>query len=52
MAVYHRGAEYRIRVRNQGTGKPVRLVVDGKPVEGTLVPWAPEGTRVEIQIEL
>jgi cellobiose phosphorylase len=47
-----RGAEYRIQVRNQGTGKPARLVVDGEPIEGTLVPYAPEGATVVIEAEL
>ena len=40
-----RGAEYRIKVKNQATGKPARLVVDGKAIEGTLVPWAAAARR-------
>ena len=47
-----RGAEYRITVKNQGTGKAPELVVDGKPIEGTLVPWAAEGSTVVIDAEL
>jgi cellobiose phosphorylase len=47
-----RGAEYRITVKNQGTGKPARLVVGGKPLEGTLVPWATEGATVAVEVEL
>ncbi len=47
-----RGAEYRITVKNQATGKPARLVVDGKPVEGTLVPYASEGATVTVRVEL
>jgi cellobiose phosphorylase len=47
-----RGAEYRIKVKNQATGKAARLVVDGKPAEGTLVPWAPEGATVTVEVEV
>jgi cellobiose phosphorylase len=47
-----RGAEYRIGVRNRSTGKPPRLTVDGRPIEGTLVPYAPEGTEVKVEVEL
>jgi cellobiose phosphorylase len=47
-----RGAEYRIQVKNPGTGKPARLVVDGKAVEGTLVPYAAEGATVTVEVEL
>jgi cellobiose phosphorylase len=46
-----RGAEYRIRVTNRATGKPARLVVDGTPIEGTLVPWAPAGRVVTVDCE-
>jgi cellobiose phosphorylase len=46
-----RGAEYRIRVRSSGRGKGVRLLVDGKPVAGTLVPYAPPGAVVEVSCE-
>jgi cellobiose phosphorylase len=47
-----RGAEYRIKVTNQATGKPARLVVDGAPIEGTLVPWAAEGATVNVEVEM
>jgi cellobiose phosphorylase len=47
-----RGAEYRIRVKYAATGQPARLRVDGKPVEGTLVPWAPAGATVTIDCEV
>jgi cellobiose phosphorylase len=39
-------------VTNSGKGKPARVVVDGKPVEGTLVPWAPEGSTITIEVEV
>jgi cellobiose phosphorylase len=47
-----RGAEYRITVKNQGTGKPARLVVDGKAVEGTLVPWVAKGATVAVEVDV
>jgi cellobiose phosphorylase len=47
-----RGAEYRISVTNRAAGKPAKLVVDGKPVEGTLVPYAPAGTIVTVTCEV
>jgi cellobiose phosphorylase len=46
-----RGAEYRIEVTNRKTGKPARLVVDGQPLEGTLVPYAPAGATVTVEVE-
>ncbi len=47
-----RGAEYRISVANEGTGKPARLAVDGKPIEGTLVPYAAAGKVVEVSCQV
>ena len=47
-----RGAEYRITVANKATGKPARLVVDGKPIEGTLVPYAKAGSVVTVACEV
>ncbi len=47
-----RGAEYRISVANKCTGKPARLKVDGKPIEGTLVPYAPAGKVVVVECEV
>jgi hypothetical protein len=38
-------------VKNAGGGKPLRLVVDGKPLEGTLVPWAEAGAVVAVECE-
>ena len=46
-----RGAIYRIRVANSLAHDEPRLVVDGNPVEGTLVPYAGVGATVEIQCE-
>ena len=47
-----RGALYRISVKNSGSGKPARLVVDGKPIEGTLVPYAPAGRTLTVACEV
>jgi cellobiose phosphorylase len=46
-----RGAEYRIHVRNGHNEGALRLVVDGRAIEGTLVPWAEAGTVVSIEVE-
>jgi cellobiose phosphorylase len=46
-----RGATYEIRVRREGAGGTVSLVVDGRPVPGSIVPLPPPGTttvRVEV----
>src|SRR5512147_3132860 len=47
-----RGAEYRIKVTNQGSGKPARLKVDGQPIYGTLVPYAAAGKVVQVECEV
>jgi cellobiose phosphorylase len=46
-----RGARYRIAVRKPrgARGRVLRLVVDGRPVDGTLVPPAPAGTTVDVE---
>jgi cellobiose phosphorylase len=46
-----RGAVYRIRVTNSFMHDDPRLTVDGKPIDGTLVPYAAAGTTVEIECE-
>jgi cellobiose phosphorylase len=46
-----RGAEYRISVTNKATGR-ARLIVEGQPIEGTLVPYAPAGRVVRIACEV
>ena len=45
-----RGAEYRIHVANGGVSRPT-LKVDGKPIDGTLVPYAKPGSVVKIDCE-
>jgi cellobiose phosphorylase len=49
-----RGASYRISVRKpRGTsGRVRRLVVDGRPIAGSLVPPAPGGATVTVQATL
>ncbi|PWB70921.1 MAG: glycosyl transferase, partial [Holophagae bacterium] len=44
-----RGAVYRIRVDNRLEHSVPLLKVDGKAIDGTLVPWAPAGATVEIE---
>ncbi len=45
-----RGVTYRIAVRRAGPGNKVTLKVDGKPVDGTVVPLPTDG-RKEIKVE-
>ena len=48
-----RGVTYHIRVARQGQGNEVALEVDGKPVEGNIVPLPPSGQReVEVRVVL
>jgi cellobiose phosphorylase len=48
-----RGAEYVVRVRNSGGGaKAPKLKVDGKAIEGDLVPFAPAGAHVVVDCEV
>ncbi|MGN8244188.1 GH36-type glycosyl hydrolase domain-containing protein [Cellulomonas soli] len=48
-----RGATYEIVVTNSGTpGARGSLVVDGTPVEGNHVPYAPAGSTVRVEVTL
>ena len=48
-----RGATYEISVTNSGArGSRARLVVDGAPIDGTLVPYAEPGSRVRVEVTL
>jgi cellobiose phosphorylase len=48
-----RGAAYEISVRREGPGNAVSLVVDGKPVEGDVVPLPAPGTAtVKVEVVL
>ncbi len=46
-----RGATYKISVKNSGGTQP-KLTVNGKPIEGALVPYAPAGSTVEVLCEI
>jgi cellobiose phosphorylase len=47
-----RGAEYEIRVHNQGLGGLARLTINGQRLEGNLVPYAKSGDKVVISCEI
>jgi cellobiose phosphorylase len=48
-----RGAEYVVRVKNTGGGSQApKLKVDGKPIAGDLVPFAPAGAHVVVDCEV
>jgi cellobiose phosphorylase len=48
-----RGAEYVVHVRNSGAGaRAPKLKVDGKAIEGDLVPFAPAGAHVVVDCEV
>ncbi|MFZ3070676.1 MAG: glycosyl transferase, partial [Anaerolineaceae bacterium] len=46
-----RGTHYLINVMRVGVGNAVRLKVDGKPIEGQIVP-IPEGKPAEVYVEV
>ena len=43
-----RGATYSIHVKNSGKGGRAQLRVNGKPIDGEVVPWARAGASVDI----
>jgi cellobiose phosphorylase len=47
-----RGVTYRIKVRRAGKGNNVSLAVDGKPLEGAVVPPPPGKTEVSVEVKL
>jgi cellobiose phosphorylase len=48
-----RGTAYEITVRREGAGRAVSLVVDGRPVDGDVVPLPAPGTaRVDVEVIL
>jgi cellobiose phosphorylase len=48
-----RGTAYEISVRRDGTGNAVSMVVDGRPIEGDVVPLPAPGTaRVNVEVVL
>lgn len=45
-----RGADYHIQVRRQGAGRVSSLLVDGQPVAGDVLPIAPAGASVQVEV--
>jgi len=45
-----RGADYHIQVRRQGAGRVSSLLVDGQPVAGDVLPIAPAGASVHVEV--
>jgi cellobiose phosphorylase len=43
-----RGATSRMRFRNSGEGGRAGPIVDGQPIDGEVVPWAPPGAVVDV----
>ena len=46
-----RGAEYRIAITNAGEDQP-RVSVDGRPIDGSIVPYAPAGSTVAVEVTI
>jgi cellobiose phosphorylase len=44
-----RGATYQIHVKNSGKGGKAKLTVDGKALDGDVVPWAKAGATVQVE---
>jgi cellobiose phosphorylase len=47
-----RGATYNIKVKNSGAASPAKLTVNGRSIEGNLVPYAQAGETVEVTCEV
>jgi len=41
----YRGVDYQIKVERKGPGNEVTLKVDGNPIQGTVIPLPPTGTK-------
>ncbi|MGA9349088.1 MAG: glycosyl transferase [Anaerolineae bacterium] len=48
----YRGVTYRITVERIGAGNTVSLTVDGKPIEGNIVPPPPTGYTDEVMVKV
>ncbi len=48
----HQGATYDIQVTNRAGTKPraVEIIVNGQPLEGDVIPPAPKGSRVRVEV--
>lgn len=40
-----RGVRYEIHIKRRGAGDQIQLEVDGKPIEGSIIPFPAEGTQ-------
>ncbi len=50
---HFRGVQYDIDVKRKGPGKEIRLLMDGTPVNGTVIPLPADGvSKVQIQVWL
>ncbi len=47
-----RGATYNITVKNSGRASPAKLTVNGKVIEGNMVPYAEPGASVDVLCEV
>jgi cellobiose phosphorylase len=47
-----RGAEYKINIKNSAGAGSAKLKVNGKAIDGNLVPYAPAGSTVVIDCEV
>ena len=48
----YRGVTYRIKVKRAGAGNKVSLVVDGKAIEGDVVPTGDGKADVSVEVTL
>lgn len=48
----YRGATYNIHVNRAGKGNTVAISVDGKPIEGSVVPLQAAGTTCQVEVTL
>jgi cellobiose phosphorylase len=47
-----RGVTFDITVERNGPGNDVRLIVDGRPISGTIVPLPEESSTVNVHVTL
>lgn len=41
----YRGVRYEIHIKRKGTGNQIQLEMDGKPIEGSILPFPAQGTQ-------
>jgi cellobiose phosphorylase len=47
-----RGSQYQIQIKRVGKGDQVKITLDGKPLESTLVPVQPAGGNYQVLVEI